>query len=260
VSTTNGSSWVSHALPVQGNVPSAIAKYKRYLFVSGDGIGVYQSSDGGANWQSSSTGLVALKNYVNTLVVRDSTIFAGTEESGVFRSTDGAASWTSANNGLSSPLISALLVQDNAIFAAAWPAIVGGTGFRPGGIFRSTDDGINWTSVSNGLTDSVVYSLTAKGSSIFATTMSGIFSSTNSGGSWNNICPTIASTSMACIGNDFFAAVGSGIMKSTDNGVTWASVSSELQLPDSSVQHIVFETNNQFLFAGVGNWVWRYAQ
>jgi hypothetical protein len=192
--------------------------------------------------------------------VRDSTIFAGTEESGVFRSTDGAASWTSANNGLSSPLISALLVQGNAIFAAAWPAIVGGTGFRPGGIFRSTDDGINWTSVSNGLTDSVVYSLTAKGSSIFATTMSGIFSSTNSGGSWNNICPTIASTSMACIGNDFFAAVGSGIMKSTDNGVTWASVSSELQLPDSSVQHIVFETNNQFLFAGVGNWVWRYAQ
>jgi len=59
-------------------------------------------------------------------------------------------------------------------------------GTQGGGIFRSTDNGENWTGVNNGLTATNVRALAinAVSSHIFAGTFSGVFRSTDNGDSW----------------------------------------------------------------------------
>jgi photosystem II stability/assembly factor-like uncharacterized protein len=70
--------------------------------------------------------------------------------------------------------------------------IVGGTnifcGTHGGGIYRSSDNGISWISVNNGLTDYDVKCLAIKGTIIFAgTSNAGVFRSTDNGENWKAI-------------------------------------------------------------------------
>ena len=254
ISTDNGTSWSHHALPAPITDVLAMTVCEGYLFVGGDGYGVYRSGDG-VNWSPANSGLAALKNFVNTLVTHDSVLLAGTEESGVFRSTDGLT-WTEANNGLSSPLISAMLVRGNLVFVAAWPGIVG-TERRSGGVFRSTDDGTTWFGASSGLSDSSVFALTATRTRILAATKSGIFASTNEGESWSSIAPTVAAEKLASDGRVLYAAVGNDIKRSIDDGERWESISGELPGFSPSFS-ISFAVNDEYVFAGVDSWVWRH--
>jgi len=59
--------------------------------------GVFRSTDDGANWTNSSSGLTNL--FIQSLAIFGSDVYAGTEGSGVFRSTDQGAHWTAANSG-----------------------------------------------------------------------------------------------------------------------------------------------------------------
>jgi hypothetical protein len=254
-STDNGTSWSYHALPAPISGVAAVTVCQGYLFVGGDGFGVYRSADG-VNWYPANTGLVALKNFVNTLIARDSVLLAGTEESGVFRSTDGLR-WTEANNGIPSPLVSAMLVKGNLVFVAAPPGIVG-TDRRSGGVFRTTNDGITWSGVSSGLTDSSVYSLAATSTRLFAATASGLFASTDDGEHWSNIAPDVAAHTIASDGRVLYAVVGRDIRRSIDDGVHWESISGELQLDPSSSAAISFAVNEKYFFAGAGTSVWRH--
>ncbi len=51
--------------------------------------------------------------------------------------------------------------------------------------FLSSDNGLNWNRVSDGLSSPVVYSLATDGLDIFAGTGGGIFLSTNNGNNWS---------------------------------------------------------------------------
>ena len=63
-------------------------------------------------------------------------VFAGTFGC-VFRSTHNGDSWVAINNGLEFPFVISLAVNaDGDIFAGT---------FEGGGVYRSTDDGENWT-------------------------------------------------------------------------------------------------------------------
>jgi hypothetical protein len=254
ISTNNGTSWSHHTLPAPISGVFAMTVCEGYLFVGGDGYGVYRSGDG-VNWSPANSGLTALKNFVNTLVTRDSVLLAGTEESGVFRSTDGLT-WTEANNGLSSPLISAMLVRGNLVFVAAWPGIVG-TERRFGGVFRTSNDGTTWSGTSSGLSDSSVYALTATRTRIFAATRSGIFASTDEGESWSNVAPSVAADKLASDGRVLYAAVGKDVKRSIDDGERWESISGELPGFSPSFS-ISFAVNDEYIFAGVDSWVWRH--
>ena len=125
-------------------------------------------------------------------------------------------------NGPEASSVRSFAINDSYIFAGTFGA----------GIFRSSDDGANWTAVNNGLTCNYIGGLTISGTHIIAGTdgaeNNGIFLSTDNGASW-----TGTSTGMACV-NDFvafddtmvLAAVDYGLWRSTDNGTTWSTVSS----------------------------------
>jgi hypothetical protein len=88
------------------------------------------------------------------------------------------------------------------------------------GVFRSTDNGTNWTAINNGL-DTNVFSLAVSGTNLFAGTDDGIFLSTNSGTSWTAAGLTGELVlSLAVSGTNLIAGSGS-IFFSTNNGTNW---------------------------------------
>jgi hypothetical protein len=78
-----------------------------------------------------------------------------------------------------------------------------------GGVFRSTNSGSNWTSVSSGLTDLGVPALAVDGTSLFAGTFSGgAFVSSDKGGNWTPVNSGLTSpwvNALAVIGGKLFA-------------------------------------------------------
>lgn len=108
--------------------------------------------------------------------------------------------------------ISTILVSGSYIFA----------GTRGGGIFRSTNNGTNWTAVNSGLLNRVVLSLEKSGGNIFAGTIDGIFRSTDYGTSWTAADSGISNIeilSLAAIGTTLFAGTGgSGVYRSENSG------------------------------------------
>ena len=56
------------------------------------------------------------------------------------------------------------------------------------GVFLSTNNGLNWVAVNNGLTSHSITAMTVSGNNIYAATYNnGVFLSTNNGNSWTAI-------------------------------------------------------------------------
>jgi photosystem II stability/assembly factor-like uncharacterized protein len=119
--------------------------------------GVFKTTDGGAHWNATNTGLPdpALAS-VTALVVdpQDSAIlYAGSYGVGVFKSTDGGAHWVASNTGLmfAAPYVNALVVDPQTPTTLYAGTLVG--------VFRSTDGGLNWSPLNMGLTDLRIFAL-----------------------------------------------------------------------------------------------------
>lgn len=109
-----------------------------------------------------------------------------------------------------------------------------GTGletYSSAGIYRTTDGGNHWRSLSTGLTDSsglissVVNALwldSARPSILLAATeYGGIFRSTDSGLSWHNAFRTTEATQFVAHGGALYASTAAGILASRDDGASW---------------------------------------
>lgn len=78
-----------------------------------------------------------------------------------------------------------------------------------GGVFRSTDNGINWTAVNTGLTTTDengatnVYALTVYETNIFAGTDDGVFRSTDIGESWNKMGISIINGNVSALAMEY---------------------------------------------------------
>lgn len=102
------------------------------------------------------------------------------------------------------------------------------------GVFLSTDNGTNWTSVNTGLANTSVRVLALSGTNLFAAgTYGGVYLSTDSGRNWAAAStPFRWFSQMVEMGTNLFAAAGN-VYLSTDNGTTWtAAVDSGLTTPD----------------------------
>jgi hypothetical protein len=160
---------------------------------------------------------------VNTVAIRDSSIFAGTNGDGIYVSIDNGENWNSVNEGLQSKVIHTILINGNSIFAGTET-----------GASISTNNGMTWDPIDSGLSDLSVWSFAVSNiipgdTIIFAGTWSGVYSSTNNGTNWK---PTgLSNTTMPVhsiivFKNYIFAAtLGSGVFNSQNNGLTWDDVS-----------------------------------
>lgn len=136
--------------------------------------GVFTSNDGGTSWSNE-----GLTGYDVAAVVIDpvtpSTVYAGTDGGVYKRSTiNGDASWE--QSGLLEYDVAAVAIEpDNP--DTLYAGTVGG------GVFKSTDGGIGWTAINEGLTDLDVLSLAIESINpatltLYAGTRSGVFALT----------------------------------------------------------------------------------
>ncbi len=173
--------------------------------------GIYFSTDYGANWTAKNNGLTNM--VVLALLVRDSSIFAGTE-GGIFRSTNNGDNWTLVNSGMTNNYIYALGANSTFVYA--------GSDNMQGDMFRSSDDGLTWTAINNGLTYKITRSILTVGSNIYAGTQGGVFFSTNNGDNWETIGLSNAKVySLHRIGGRLYAGTNKGVYLYVAESKTW---------------------------------------
>lgn len=172
------------------------------LFLGACGCGIFKSSNVGGSWMNcvNCTGILSM-------VVRGSSLFAGTISAGIITSSDNGITWVPASNGLSST------VHDVFALASCDQALIAGC---IGEIYRSTDNGANWTRIYNGIQIGynqypTILSLVADGLNVLAGTQGkGVFLSKNNGESWtqfNQGLPDLFTVySMIMVGSYVYAA------------------------------------------------------
>lgn len=108
----------------------------------------------------------------------------------------------------------------------------GQSGIEGNGVFRSTDNGNNWT--QSGLSTLFIFDLTlnSNGDILAGTLNQGIWRSNNNGNSWtqiingfNNLDNSVYSLSIDTNGYIYAGSVNS-IYRSTNNGVSWTAINS----------------------------------
>jgi photosystem II stability/assembly factor-like uncharacterized protein len=242
-STDNGTSWVLASTPIYANVLTANGTN---LFAGIDNSGVMISKDSGTSWTTINAGM---KNItINAIAVSGTKLFAG-GIGGVFFSLDSGISWTKVNNNIGDTSIEAMLVEGTNLFV----------GTEGGGVFRSTDNGLNWKSV--GLSEEVVLTLAAIGPSLFAGSLkSGVFRSTDSGTSWipinkglspDNNNKYIWIKSFAVLGSNLFVGVlgsSGGVFLLSKDGTNWRSENTPGIMDSNHVMALGISNTN--LFAG----------
>ncbi len=162
-SDNHADSWVAAGL--MGVDVRCITAIGDTLFAGTNGSGIYRSSDWGATWIASNTGLTATN--IRAIEAKGTTLFAGGQVgTGVFRSTTMGASWTLLAGGLPSGSFRGFASSDDLIFAGSFGA----------GVFYSVDNGARWVAINSGLTDLTVFDLEIQaGYIVVATNTQGVF-------------------------------------------------------------------------------------
>ena len=238
-STDHGITWQRWISGLDGAESIGCFAQRGNVLFAGTNRGVYLSADGGANWTATNAGL---DFWVQSLLVRDSCLFAGTFGSGVYRSTDYGAHWSVANNGLTGSIVWSFAVLDTCLYVGTW-------GME--GVHRSTDNGLTWKVFEDGpYKVPNVNALVVMGTTILAGTVRhGVYRSRN-GGPWELLSDGPASVvSFHVAGSQIFAGTFDGVYSSPDTGDTWNAHYSGLK--GTSINFLLREGRN--LFAGGGD-------
>jgi photosystem II stability/assembly factor-like uncharacterized protein len=164
----------------------------------------------------------------------------------VFSSRAYAQTWVNPWNG---GIVQCLAASGTYLFAGTYS----------NGVYRSSDNGTNWTAFNSGLpTNSSVYALCISGTNLFAGTGgAGVFLSTDNGDNWTaangsppNNLTTLYVLAFAVSDPYLFAGTnGGGVFRSTNNGTSWTAVNTGLTGTYSSYVLSLFVSGTN-LFAG----------
>ena len=264
------------------------------LFISDEHEGVIlKSVDGGDNWVSkfnhpnANGGVVNQRHGAKEIIISKSnpnTIYAGfayqgfygdpenttyPNSFGVYKSIDGGENWIqSGTNGIATTNlnITALAVNstnENSVYI----------GLRGDGLFHSTDGGVNWTNIGQGIPDQKIHAiiLSDNNSIIYAGTKSkGVYKSTDNGSNWAQVLTEVNSsvhypkkhiTSLAVNptnkNNIVASDVHTGVYMTTDAGINWSAINTGLST--KAVSSLSFSADGKTLFAGtLGEGVFSY--
>lgn len=247
ITTDGGTTW--RLLGASGSPITAIGfkKASQQVIFAGDASGVlHVTGNAGATWShyAMPSGGAITSVAVSPAYATDSTVWVGTAAGGVFRWDQGALTATAMNVGLSDLRVtsiahSVLYGWDQSMFATTWT----------GGLFVSTDRGLTWTASNDGLewhsqanapayadrpnfgrvaavlTDSLTWKQI-----VLVSGFTGLYASTNGGGSWQPI-ETLSTSTLVGLslspeyGTDQTLALSTyvnGAFVSTNGGGTWA--------------------------------------
>lgn len=209
-SSDNGQTWEVLADTMLAGlfVQSISISPKGHIFVA---PGPFRSTDSGKHWQV----LPLLYQVTNFLFLPDGSMLAGVITGynpwslGIYRSTNDGNSWDSVLAVCNTHIWSLAASNSHTVFAVASEL-----DSTLGGVYRSTDGGVHWSRVNEGLPSRRVNSL------------------------------AVSST-----GRLFASIYGSGVFQSVDNGDTWTDFNTGLD--DLRIQCLTVDRYD-YLFAGTG--------
>lgn len=275
-SVDNGQNWTAINQGLQTTNARKIFSTGTDLFISTD-AGIYRSIDGGTNWTKTNTG--TLSDYSNNFAAIGNNIFVANSTRGIYKTTNNGTLWTQCNKGITNSTIKTLLKIGSTLFAGAYYSggvhhtSNGGTTWNHSypsvsnvvqlvnnnndiyaatagwGLFRSVDNGVNWTPLTSNNADLLsVYTAAIGNNKIFiGTATNGVYVSNDNGATWtvtNNNLTARNINMLTFVGTKLFAATSAGIVSTTDYGATWGQVS----LQGKNI--ITIKANNNKIFAG----------
>ncbi len=122
-------------------------------------------------------------------------------------------------------------------------------GFDEGGIYRSSDNGANWTDAGIGVGCRSVTALHVSGTDLFAAACGSMYLSTDNGTSWARKSLGLETGIVNCIlenEGDLFTAASDGVYRSTNHGENWTQINNGLT--SSYVNTLIIKGTN--LYAG----------
>lgn len=206
------------------------------------GNGIYYSQNNGETW----THLALSDTTVQSLVLIDNKILAGTLNYGIVISSDSGKKWVVSNNGLMDNNVFRIrMASDSILFTAS---------DRAGGIHKSTDLGHSWKQIGppRGLVESVAKN--NKGQLYVGS--NGVNKLELNSGEWTNLglndfyihCIRVKNDTILFAGTDLH-----GLYRSTNEGITWERISSDSnsRVVDIEVQRdgslLLAESKNLFI-------------
>ncbi|RJP63314.1 MAG: T9SS C-terminal target domain-containing protein [Ignavibacteriales bacterium] len=245
-STDEGVSWVSLNQNLVNRNINSLLIIENNLFVASFS-GVFKSTDNGQTWESISNGLS--NNGVYALVCNETMIFAAASGKNVYSMQINSNQWSEANTGITNKSTFSLAIKGNTIFAGAYD--FGDTNHL---IFRSTNNGSNWTSIINGYpAKKSANTFCVYGSSLLVGTAGrGIYRTTDDGDQWTPINNGLATAhqeikSIIAYGNSLFAATwDGGVYLSTNEGESWNQINEGLT--DKTIFSLTVQDG--YLYAG----------
>ncbi|MBX7043626.1 MAG: T9SS type A sorting domain-containing protein [Ignavibacteria bacterium] len=244
-SSDNGADWLQENSGLGQNLnANAITLSNGKLFLSTVSQAVFMSDPPGGNWLSTGPGIT--QNNVPALISDSSAVYAGCILAGVFRTTNLGQTWTRFALG-EGDLLYSLHKNEQGFFIGL-----------AGGGYRSTNNGVNWSSISSGLLNANVHSLDSKTGLLFAGTNIGFFRSSDVGSSWiesSQGLPSLWINEIEVINGAVLAATrNNGVYISLNNGNNWTAINSGMA--DTNILSISHNATYVFAGSAQGN-VWK---
>lgn len=206
------------------------------MYVANDG-GIWRTTDGGSTFESLNYGITTIQYYKMASHPSDTNqMFGGAQDNGVYRTLDkGATNWELVSTGDGMECFYDHTNPSNVYFSTQY-----------GGLAKSTNGGIPWS--FQGIEPDfagnpgwlVPFFMHPTDNNIIYTAAQEVYRSTNAGGSWEIISPTLSSSSINTMhqspvnpDNMILAASGSystnpPVYVSSDGGFNWTDITGNI--------------------------------
>lgn len=223
----------------------------------GSGIGLARTTDGAETWSD----IIPRVAYVTAMAVdprNRKIVYTGSLAGRLNRSADGGETWKEAGRGL--PYLTILSLAVNGEDGTVYASLDGG------GIYRSTNGGLDWTKAADLLVGSNYSAQVIKvspGSSVIyaASRGAGVFVSPDGGGFWASINGNLASYEVTDLAFDaenrlYVSTLNAGIFRTADIGKNWESISQGLPQQPAVVLASTPADNGRIYAATAGGVFW----